>query len=95
MFGKILLTIIVSALDIQPSEMPCSAFGDGLVAEAAAAVGGCSQTYCCARCNEKLTVCNACVAGDMCDGHVFSCAGCYSGDAHCAIGTSGSNSCCD
>lgn len=54
----------------------------------------CDSTYHCTRCNDNKTICDGCSAGEG-PGDVFTCVGCYSGDSHCAIGSSGSNSCCD
>lgn len=54
----------------------------------------CDSTYHCSRCNEDKTICDGCSSGEG-PGDVFTCVGCYSGDSHCAIGASGSNSCCD
>lgn len=57
-------------------------------------VNTCDSTYSCNRCNDDKTICDDCSAGEG-PGDVFTCVGCYSGDSHCAIGSSGSNSCCD
>lgn len=102
MLNAILITLLshltplpqmAAALD--GDALPCSALGDGLFAEAAEAMAMCSNQYCCTRCNAGKTDCYGCVSGSSCEGDVFTCVGCYSGDNHCVIGSSGSNSCCD
>jgi hypothetical protein len=96
--STLIITLLSSPADtmtFEPGSGPCSALGDGIMAEAAEALGMCSSDYCCTRCNKGGTICDGCISGSKCDGHVFSCVGCYSGDSHCAIGTSGGNSCCD